>query len=175
MDVELKKEVDAMIAAGIKAGLEGVTTQVGQVVEAVKKISELEANQKVLADTIGQQKPISADDVKKLIGEEVTGRETAAQAKAAEAKQKADAAAAAKAKRDAFVAEKLKGVPSRYHADLGDDETKWPEAEKAIRQQLADDLKAAGIKVPDVGGSAGGEAVKTETAKADKSFAALLK
>jgi hypothetical protein len=169
MDEALKKEIGEMLATAIKTVVDPLVSQVGQVAEAAKKIGEIETNLKTVADTVAAQKPITAEDVKATAAALLEERAKADEAAAAE-KAKADAAAAAekakadeasaalKAKRDEFVATQLKGVPARYHADLGDDEAKWADAAKAIRETFANDVKAAGLKVADVGGSAGGTA-----------------
>lgn len=153
MDEALKKEIDGIISAAVAAALEPVVSQVGQAAEAVKKIGDIENNLKVVSETMAQQKLLSPEDVRALLAQDLAAREAAA----AEAAKASEASAALKAKREAFAAEKLKGVPARYHDALGDDESKWAEAEKAIRETFAADLKAAGVKVADVGGSAGGE------------------
>lgn len=155
----------------------------GQVAEAVKKIGEIEGNVKVLSDTVAAQTPLDRESLKAELRAELQAELAAEQAKTAEQqaadKLKAEEAAKAdslkaqlQAKREAYAAEKLKGVPPKYHA-LSDDESKWDEEEKAIRQQFAADLQAAGIKVADLGGSAGGTPPSGD--QADKSFAALLK
>lgn len=100
---------------------------------------------------------IKLDDVKKLVADELA----AAQATQATAKADADKAAARKAKRDAFVAEKLKGVPAVYAALLPDtdDDAELSAAEATIRERFRSDLAASGLKLADVGNNATGTAV----------------
>lgn len=128
--------------------------------DAIKPISErlveTEKNVKTVADTVANQKILGEDGVKALIAADAQARTAAAQ-KEADAKQ---AAEAIKTKREAFAKEHLKNVPARYHAELGDDEAKWAETAKTVRDAFAADMKAAGVKVPDVGGDTGGGAVE---------------
>ena len=171
MDPEVLKKIEEAIAKAmgpIVVQIEELKSSYGQVAEAGKKIGEIEGNLKILGDTVAGQKILDADGVKKIFGELTAAQRAEAEKQAAEQKarteeeaKKTEAATALKAKRDAFVAEKLKGVPPKYHT-LSDDEMKWAEEEKAIRQQFADDLKAAGIKVADLGGPAGGAPVEGE-------------
>ncbi len=124
------------------------------------KIGETEKNLKTVADTVAGQKILGEDQVKALVATQAQTLADQTQ-KAAETKQ---AAEALKGKRSTFAAEHLKGVPSKYHADLGDDETKWAANADAIRTAFADDFKGAGLKIPDVGGNAGGAAVEGKPA-----------
>ena len=152
MDEALKKEISDLVSGAIQAAIAPVVSQVGQVAEAAKKIGEIEGNVKVLSETMAGQKIPTIEQLQAQIDKGFADRETAAAEKA----KAGEATAALKAKRDAFAAEKLKGVLPSYHAALGNDESKWPEQEKSIREKFAADMKAAGIKVPDLGGSAGG-------------------
>jgi seryl-tRNA synthetase len=162
MDPALQKEVETLIAGAVASAVKPMTEQVGQLAEAVKpvgalvkNVEDLHANVKVVADTVAAQKILGEDQVKKLVADQ-TASLTEAARKDADAKAAADTL---KTKRSAFATEHLKNVPARYHAELGDDETKWADAAKGIRTAFAEDLKSAGVKVPDVGGAAGGEAV----------------
>lgn len=173
MDEALQKLIDERVASAVSAATKPLLDQLGQIAEANTKIGAMRTELNTVANTVATQKFASQEDVKRLLGEDAAAREVVAQTKAteqtaeAEKTQKAaEAAAATKAKREAFAADKLKGVPSRYHADLGDDETKWPAAEKAIRDAFAADMKSAGQAVPNVGGSAGGNAPAAGAAKA---------
>ena len=154
---------EAQVKALIDAATKPLLEQLGQVAEAGKKIGEMEANLKIVSDTLAAQKPLDAGAIKEMLASELAARDgktaelaAADKAKAEEAAKTGEASAAIKAKRDAFTAEKLKGVPPKYHT-LSDDESKWAEEEKTIRAEFAADMKAAGHTVADLGGSAGGD------------------
>ena len=165
MDPALQKEINEAIGAALAplakqiAGLEG---SVGQVAEAGKKFSEIEKDLKILGDTVAGQKVITPDDVKGLIGAELTAAQKATAEKAATEKQRLEASATLKAEKDGFIAEKLKGIPAAYHSLLGDAKEKWGEMERSIRETFAADAKAAGLQVPNLGGSGGGAAPASE-------------
>jgi hypothetical protein len=59
----------------------------------------------------------------------------------------------------AYVREKMADVPKAYLSGLGDDPAKFADAEQVIRKQVKADLAAAGLKVPNLGGSSGGQSV----------------
>jgi hypothetical protein len=140
------------VADQIKAGI----------AEAIQPIVE---NQKIIADTFiadraakadaekrTDAKPLMAEEMKKFVGEQLAARDTVA--KRNEAK-------------NAFIAEKLKGVPAAYHGRLGDDPAKWPGEEQAIRNSLKSDLAMMGVAPKEVsGGDPGGASGSAATAEA---------
>ncbi len=177
MDAEMQRLVDERIVAAVKAATDPLIAQitelkgsVGQVAEAGTKISEIQKNLKIVSDTVAAQKILGADDVKGLISAEMTASQKAAQEKAAAEATAAEAQKAIKAEKDSFIAEKLKGIPAAYHSLLGDAKEKWGEMEKTIRDTFAADAKAAGLQVPNVGGSGGGSSVQSTGAATDGGF-----
>lgn len=149
---DIEAAVAAAVAKAMPEAIAAATKPLGD------RLTAAEGNLKTVADTVASQKVLDAQAVQKLIEADATERAAATQ-KAAEAKAADDAKAAeAKAATEKFAAENLKGVPGRYHGDLGGDPAAWEAKAKAIREQFAADLAAAGVKVADVGGTAGGEA-----------------
>jgi hypothetical protein len=151
MDEALKAEVTALIAGAVKSVADQVTG-VAKTVEGLsataQQVADLQANVKVVSDTLAKLPPATAtavtvEQVEKLVGEKLAATQ---------------AAAATKAQREAFVAEKLKDVPAAYHATLGEDPAKFAEQEQAIRATLKADLEKAGVKAEPVGGGGGGKA-----------------
>lgn len=152
------------------------------VTEALKPIAD---NQKILADTMAADataranaakaeadkataaggkappaageapKPLTAEDIAKLVNDGISG-----------ALKTRDDQAKSSAARDAFIGEKLKGVPAAYQQQLGTDPAKWGEQEQAIRAQLKSDLAAIGATVKDVGGNPGGTTASSAAAAA---------
>ncbi len=159
------------------------------IADAMKPVTDslaaLTSNQKVIADTMAADAkakaeparqtdaakakpadgkepaspaPLTAEQVSKLVNDGV----------AAVLKQR-DEAAQSSAQRDAFVGEKLKGLPAVYQAKLGSDPAKWAAEEQSIRDQFKADLTAAGAKLPDVGGGdPGGKSAGDAAAAAAK-------
>lgn len=146
--------VDAAVKSAIEKAVPGVLAEALKPFD--KRLAETETNLRTVADTVANQKPLGEDRVKALLTEQ-------AEALAARTKQEAEAqqaSAAIKAERDAYAADHLKNVPAIYYGQLGDDKAQWEANAKAAREKFAADLKAAGVKAPDLGGSAGGEAPK---------------
>ena len=128
-------------------------------------LAAIQANQKVIADTMAADAKSKADadavkadatksDAAKKPAEALTAeaiQKLVADGIATAAKQQADAAKGTLA-RDAFISEKLKGVPAAYHGRLGADPTKWAAEEQSIREGLKADLTAMGLTPKDVGG-----------------------
>jgi hypothetical protein len=85
----------------------------------------------------GKGKPLTLDDVSKLLDNKLNAAQSSAQA----AEQK-----------KGFVADKLKDLPAAYQGQLGNDPSKWAAEEQAIRGQYKADFKTAGGTVPNVGG-----------------------
>ena len=114
------------------------------------------------SDPAEAAKPLTAADVAKLVAETMTNTLKAR-----------DEAAQSTAARNAFVADKLKGVPAAYQAQLGHDPAQWAAEEQAIRTGLKADLTAMGATVKDLGGEAGG-VTASGTALAPKEVLARL-
>jgi len=92
------------------------------------------------ATTAAGQRRLTAEAVAKLLNDTLAARDQVAQGAAA---------------RNSFIADKLKGVPAAYHGKLGNDPSKWPAEEQAIRENFKADLQSLGLKAPDVSGGAG--------------------
>jgi len=56
--------------------------------------------------------------------------------------------------RQAFINEKLKGIPDAYHSHIGSDPAKFAEQEQALRNVFKSDLEKLGVKADNVGGNA---------------------
>lgn len=143
-----------------KAIADAVATAVATAVAAaVKPIAD---NQKVIADTLAALPPapaakpaavaagaagatdaapkgLTADDVAKIVGDQLKAYQTTAAADAA---------------RRSYQADKLKDLPEVYRNQLGTDPAKFAAEEQSIRDAFKADFKAAGGTVPNVGGSA---------------------
>jgi ABC-type transporter Mla subunit MlaD len=136
-------------------------------------IGELTKNQKVLADTYAADKKVAEDAVKvaadaakkdaakndagapkPLTAEEVAKQTADLIAKALGDRDKAQQSSQ---QRNAFVAEKLKGLPPAYADKLGNDPAKWADEEKTLRENFKADMEKLGLKVPAVGGNPGGQ------------------
>lgn len=130
-------------------------------------LAAIQANQKVIADTMAADAKAKADAaaeaaktdaVKSVVDKKPPEALTAeaiqkmvAEGIATAAKSQAEAAKGTVA-REAFIADKLKGVPAAYHGRLGADPTKWAAEEQSIREGLKADLTAMGLASKDVGG-----------------------
>ena len=151
---------DAPPAAPIdmKALGEAIATSVKSAVDAAVK--PLADNQQALASALAKLpaatpaaekdkpadagKPLTAEDVGKIVGEQLKGFQQQ-QSQSAE--------------RTRFQQDKLKDLPEVYRNQLGNDPAKWAAEEQAIRDRYKADFKAAGGKVEDVGGEQpGGQA-----------------
>jgi hypothetical protein len=153
---EVSKIVQEAVAGAIGAAIKPLQ-------EAMGKAVTLEAMTKAIGEAVGKisvPPGLKTEDLQKLVAEGIQAQQASVQ-KEAQTKAAQDAIAT---KRKAFAAENLKNVPARYHGELGDDESKWAEGAKTIRSAFADDMKTAGIKIPDVGGAQGGEAVAGKSA-----------
>jgi hypothetical protein len=139
----INKAVSDALAAALPNAISSAVTA------AIKPLAD---NQKVLADTLaalppakkeegggGEAKPLTAEDVGKLLDQKLT------------AQQQSAAAAAA---RTAFAGSKLKDLPQAYQDKLGNDPAKWAGEEQAIREQFKSDMKALGVEPKTVGGAA---------------------
>lgn len=122
-----------------------VTSLAGQLAETAK-------NQKVLADTFAASKPLDGEALAKTVAENVD-----------KALATRTAAGDVAAKRTAFIAEKLKTVPSFAHDKLGNDPAKWDDEAKAINEAWKAESARLGLKVPDVSGATTGGAAPTTT------------
>lgn len=172
-DAEIKKLVTDSIAGALKP-----------INDALAPLGDVIKNQKVLADTMAADAKAKADaaaaaaeEAKKNPTTTTTAAPPAAPLTAeAVAKLAADAVTAAmdardkaaksSTERDAFIADKLKGIPAIYAAKLGSDPAKWAAEEQAIRETFKADLaKVPGVTVKDVGGGEpGGSTSTTQTA-----------
>lgn len=148
---------------------QAITAAIRPVTEAVSPLAQtlkdLAANQKVMADTMAadkakaetgaadKAKPLTKEDVTLLVGEAIQGAFT----------QQA-AAQQSSAQREAFIQQKLAGVPPVYANQLGTDPAKWAEQEAQIREQFKADAAKLGLKVSDVsGGNPGGASTASAT------------
>lgn len=87
--------------------------------------------------TGGKPAPVTAEDVAKIVAEQLKGFQQTSQQTA---------------QREAYLGSKLKDLPAAYRNQLGPDPAKWAAEEQAIRDQFKADLAAAGVKPADVGG-----------------------
>lgn len=87
--------------------------------------------------TGGKPTPVTAEDVAKIVAEQLKGFQQTSQQTA---------------QREAYLGSKLKDLPAAYRNQLGPDPAKWAAEEQAIRDQFKADLAAAGVKPADVGG-----------------------
>jgi hypothetical protein len=101
----------------------------------------------------GGDKPLTQADVERLVNERLAAQQQSSQQAAA---------------RSAFVAGKLKDLPAVYQNQLGNDPAKWEAEEQQIRSAFQADFKAAGGKVPDVGGTSAGGAPPSQTVDTSK-------
>lgn len=85
--------------------------------------------------------PLTIDDVKKTMADLLAQQQTSTVTAAA---------------RNAFIAEKMKGLPAAYADKLPQtgDLAQLAAAEQTIRGQFANDMKAIGVTVPNVSGAA---------------------
>ncbi|HUX17295.1 MAG TPA: hypothetical protein VMW52_12540 [Phycisphaerae bacterium] len=164
MDQDTKDAIAAAVAEQIKAAQTELVKALEKTAEAVvakamepvtAKVGELEGAAKTAAAKAagdgsgGNGRDITAEAVKAIVADALKARDDADAAKG----KKADADAKLTAARDKFAAEKLKDLPAVYRDKLPitDDEASLAKAEQAIRKQFADDMKAAGVQVPDAG------------------------
>lgn len=126
---------------------------------ADKAAAEKNAGKQAADEAASDQKPLGAQDVAKLVADAL------AQDRASQQKSAAEIAA-----RKAFAVDPKNGLanlPARYQAALGNDPAKWPEEAKAAAAEWQQFAKAAGIKLPDVGGAnrEGGDAAVAKKAE----------
>ncbi|QOV90897.1 hypothetical protein [Humisphaera borealis] len=89
------------------------------------------------------EKPLTAAEVQKLLADGLAAHSQQSQQSAA---------------REQYLGSKLKDLPEAYRKQLGNDPTKWPAEEQAIRSAYQADFKVAGGTVTDKGGvDAGGK------------------
>jgi hypothetical protein len=143
--------------------------QGGSDLDALKKqIEDLGANLKIVADTVAGQKPLAADDVKKLIAEAdeaaTKGKEEAKAKDEAAVAQAEAAKAAKKALREKAVEKHLKGIDESILAALPDTEdesaleaaaAKLAEALTALRKAALPDVPPANKDKADAKSQAG--------------------
>jgi hypothetical protein len=135
-----KAELNVAIADAMKGFGEAIGKQVAELQKS--NADALAATQKQFADVIAKiPQGVKAEDVAKVVTDQLAARDTAA--------------SAGKAKAD-FVAANLKGIPAIYADKLGGDATKWADEAKTIREGFQKDLAAAGIKAPAVTTSTAG-------------------
>jgi ribosomal protein L19E len=168
------EETKALIASSLKTAIDAAIKPLSDT------LAEMAKNQKILGDTLAADKQKS-DDAAKAADAQKAKDADAAKGAAAGAKPDAakgepakaltqediaklisdgigsalkarDTEAQSSAARNAFVAEKLKGIPAVYAARLGNDPAKWATEEQSIRETFKADLLAAGATIKDVGG-----------------------
>lgn len=129
------------------------------VAEAVKPLNERieklqapapAAETKTAAGKENAPKPLSLEDITKLLDER-DGRNRSAQ------------------QREQFQQSKLADLPAAYRHQLGTDPAKWAAEEQTIRAQYREDLAKAGVKAANVGGTSPGGAKPADAPPADLS------
>jgi uncharacterized protein YdbL (DUF1318 family) len=112
-------------------------------------IAKLQADQKVLADTIAAQKPIAAEDVQKLVGQTLVSQQADAQKKTAIAKVRGE-----------WLAKNAPKLPAIYQAQIPEteDAAAIEEAGKNAIAQFEADYKASGLTPQSPAAPAGGNA-----------------
>jgi hypothetical protein len=126
--------------------LKTFTDMLGAAVKPLAEaIAEIKAATAKTPSAPGQDRPLTAADVQKLLADALKAHSATTEQTTA---------------REKFLGEKLADLPAAYRGQLGTDPAKWAGEEQAIRTQYQADFKAAGGKTPDVaGGAAGGEKV----------------
>lgn len=97
------------------------------------------ATQAAAGAAAGKDKPLTLEDIGKLIDNKFSQRDESSKVSSA---------------RNAFIADKMKDIPAEFVATMPntDDATKLAAAEQAIRTRYQEVLKGAGVKAPAVGG-----------------------
>jgi hypothetical protein len=165
---ELGQSIDKAVRDGIaqaikplaesqKAMADSLTAQAAEKTAAAKKAGA-EA-EKAAGSEAGGAKPLTAEDVAKLLESRLDAR---------------DAAAKGTGARSAYLADKLKDVPASYQVKLGNDPAKWAAEEQAARDELKADLAKMGVKLKDVGGDQpGGVTTSSTTANTPAALKAI--
>ena len=141
------KEIEATIATAVAAAVKPIADAQKAITDALTAEANAKAEAakaeaaKKPADKTAEAKPLTAEDVAKLLSDTLNQR---------------DAASKTTAAREAFIADKLKGVPAVYATKLGSDPAKWATEEQAIRDGLKADLAALGVTPKTVDGETPG-------------------
>lgn len=120
-------------------------------------VAELQKGQQALQESV--KGAATAETVNKAVSDTLAAQQ-AGQAKSAA--------------RAAYIAEKMKDVPAELLGTLSDDPAKFAADEQAIRGRLESIKTALGVKTPDVGGSAGGQAASAQPDLTKLSGTALI-
>ena len=131
----INKSIAKTVATAIEASNKALIEQIGKLVPPAPAAPATPANP---ATPATPAPALTANDVAKIVGEQLKGFTSQQQQTAA---------------RDAYLAQKLADLPAAYKAQLGSDPSKWAAEEQAIRDSFKDDLGKLGLKVPDVTGS----------------------
>jgi hypothetical protein len=177
------EEIKALIASSTKTAIDAAVKPINEA------LAQTTGNLKVIGDTLAndaREKTAAAEAAKAQAVKDAAAKADPAATAAGAApltleqvqKQISDGIAAAlktqaaevqsSQARNAFIAEKLKGVPAAYAAKLGNDPAKWAEQEQAIRGELKADLASIGATVKDVSGGNPGGATASAGTDAEK-------
>jgi hypothetical protein len=146
-------------AAGAQIDMAAIQKTVNDTLAGAMKpvtdaIAQLAGSQKTIADALaaqataaapktkeGEAKPLTAEDVTKLVTDVVTRAQQTQQASAQQQQQ-----------RDNFIASRLKNFPAAYANQLGNDPAKFEDEAKKIETAFKADAEKNGWKVPAIGG-----------------------
>jgi hypothetical protein len=119
--------------------LTGLKSHIAEIVKPLQdEIAALKGGKKTAATTEAEE-PLTKSKMLELLKED---------------RQQTAAANELAGKKQTFIAGKMKDLPELYHGLLGNDPSKWPEEEQAIRTRAKADFKLLGGTAANVGGDA---------------------